>query len=234
MARVRATVRASHSLRVGSDQLSYGAAPMQAASRPFGGRFRICGNVWGNTTRLAYAKTPEPKRIPGGSGMMFVMNASREVVHLLVRYRDPRPGIGTILEHQNVLAANGAVWFGKLGKRVGEETVRRLQDQIEGGVSTFLYLATRLPSGELRIHRARIAELTTDRVPADHEALIPLYYRELTAESNVCLWARVTSLEQVEEGGLDRFVVAASRRRVQESLRSSAPFLVMEEDMSNP
>src|SRR5437870_13365308 len=100
------------------------------------------------------------------------MHASPEVVHLLVRYRDPAPEVDTIREHEKLLAEHGAVWFGKFGKAVGIGTVDRMREQVRGGVPTFLYLTTRRDQGQLQVHRGHVEHLTGGTPPpADQRAL---------------------------------------------------------------
>jgi hypothetical protein len=156
--------------------------------------------------------------------------ASPEVVHLLVRYRDPAPGIDTIREHEKLLAEHGAVWFGKFGKAVGAGSIDLMRDQVRARVPTFLYLTTRRDKGQLEVHRGHVDQLTGDTLPpAEEGSLIPTYYSRIGLQPDVRLWARLTRLEEIPEERLDGLVVASSRRPVRDSLRSTAPFLLVAE-----
>jgi hypothetical protein len=148
---------------------------------------------------------------------------------LLVRYRDPSPGIDTIREHEKLLGVHGAVWFGKFGKAVGGGSVDRMQDQVARGVATFLYLTTRTAEGRLLVHRGVVEQVRVSAPPAEDSALIPNYYSRLGLPAKIPLWARLCRLDEMTEDRLDNLVVASSRRPVRESLRSTAPFLLVAE-----
>lgn len=157
------------------------------------------------------------------------VRASPEIVHLLVRYREPAPRIDTIREHEKLLDVHGAVWFGKFGKAVGGGSLDRLQDQVARGVPTFLYLTTRAADGRLVVHRGVAEQFRASAPPAEDSALIPTYYSRLGLPAKIPLWARLCRLDAMTEDRLDNLVVASSRRPVKESLRSTAPFLLVAE-----
>src|SRR4051812_9194379 len=112
--------------------------------------------------------------------------ASTKPVHVVVRYRDPSPDLPTVRLHQDVIDRCGAVWFGKLGKSLGEPWVRQIGTQVQQGSATFLYLVTRLGS-DLDICRGEIEQLSYS---APRDALrIPAYYETLGLKKQVSFWA---------------------------------------------
>jgi hypothetical protein len=152
------------------------------------------------------------------------VSTSPPAVHLVVRYRDPEPSVRTIERHREVLDAHGAVWFGKVGKTLGEQWTEAIRAQVAAGTDTYLYLAAR-PKNQLVMHRGQVAHITRSRPSNGH--LIPEYYLQLGLEPDISFWTLVQSLDEVPEEGLRDLVVASSQRPVLESLRSSAPILVV-------
>ncbi len=145
-------------------------------------------------------------------------------VHIIIRYREPEPGVRTIEHHQEILSTQGAVWFGKVGKTLGERWAEALRAQVAAGTPSYLYLATRR-NHQLTTHRASVADIARSRPSDDH--LIPDYYRQLGIEPDISFWTLLRSLDEVPEEELGKLIVASSRRPVLESLRSSAPILVV-------
>lgn len=70
------------------------------------------------------------------------------VVHLILKFQNPRINgkvIDTIQEHQSILNNNGFVYFGVLGKGVGEGKARLFEQQMKQGKETNLYLVSSRP-----------------------------------------------------------------------------------------
>lgn len=130
----------------------------------------------------------------------------------------------TIELHREVLDSHGAVWFGKVGKTLGERWAEAIRAQVAAERETYLYLATRR-NRQLLIHRGSVVRITHSRPSDDH--LIPAYYRALGLEPDISFWTLLRSLDEVPEEKVRHLVVASSQRPVLESLRSSAPILVV-------
>ena len=148
-----------------------------------------------------------------------------DVVHLLVRYRNS--DVDTIEEHVRVLKAHGRVWFGKIGKPVGEPSLDRLRRQIDAGVPTFLFMTSRVDGGRgLRVHRGQVSAISSGGDPPPNR-LVPDYYDTSGLRPEVRVWAELSSIEQVGPEGLADLVVESSGRPVSEVLQSTAPFLLV-------
>lgn len=151
------------------------------------------------------------------------MSASLPPLHIIVRYRDP-PGVRTIDRHQEIIGVHGAAWFGKVGKTLAERWAEAIRAQVAAGTETYLYLATR-PKDQLVLHRGSAREIIRSR-PSDGR-LIPEYYAQRGLEPSISFWTLLRSLDKVQEEDLRDLVVLSSQRPALQSLRSSAPILVV-------
>lgn len=151
---------------------------------------------------------------------MATASSRRSPIHLVLRFGDELAGgYNTIDEHKKVLDQRGCVWFGKVGKPVGERKVKRLMSQIQEGEPTYLYLASRRP-GKLLLHRGLLEIVQRER-PKHMADAIPGYYTDAGLLDAIASWCLVRSLENVGGKELRRLRVATSAQPLSVSLQDS-------------
>ncbi len=65
-----------------------------------------------------------------------------------MRYADSLfGGVDVVHEHEQVVRSEGAVWIGKIGRPLARKKASLLNEQIDRGIPTFLYLVQRIGGG---------------------------------------------------------------------------------------
>lgn len=149
----------------------------------------------------------------------MIRAVSSEPVHLVIRYRDPRPDTPTIRLHQDVIGGRGT-WFGKAGKGLGRNGHLRVQDQVNRDVPTLLFLVTRVVD-VLHVHRGSIEQVSYS--PPSNPEDFPAYYASFGLAKQASFWVFVRELLDVGTQDLSDMIVASSGRPILDSLRSSSP-----------
>ncbi|MCX8495923.1 MAG: AAA family ATPase [Akkermansiaceae bacterium] len=114
----------------------------------------------------------------------------------------------TIERHREVAEKEGAVWWGRRSKAadstgLASEWVVKLEDQLERGSDTFVYLYSR----DGGTWRTRLLDLTSDRSDVD-ESLVPDYYDPEMPHS---LWVKLADFQAIEPSLLtENYVLARS------------------------
>ncbi len=135
--------------------------------------------------------------------------ASNQAKHILLRYAQSLSGLeDTISEHQAILERSGQVWFGKVGRPFGQQTIKAVAQQSDAGINTYLYLAANAQP-EFVVHRANIGRMTLD-LPDEERALVPDYYSTTGLLGRVGTWFRLTQLNRIPAAALSKLVVAAT------------------------
>jgi len=138
--------------------------------------------------------------------------------HVLLRVRSENGE--TIAAHRRVIAAKGSVLFGKAGKPIGPNFRETINQQIEKGLNTFLFLTTREGwNGPYVTYRCFLRGVTST-VGAGKGKLIPDYYA--FEADNIGTWFEITSIERLTREEMDRIFVLASGRSIMSSIKSSA------------
>ena len=114
--------------------------------------------------------------------------------------------------HAAVLEANGAVLFGKVGRPMGTSTMALVNEQVERGIPTYLFLAA--PAAmRMRVFRGQVEAVGP--ATAQHDAaLVPAYYKQQNLTARIGSWFRLSSLERDEVATLRGLVNAKSGRPV--------------------
>ena len=150
-------------------------------------------------------------------------------VHLLIRFSNSLLKTGdTIDEHNKVVEQKGAVWFGKMGSTVSQKHIDVLNEQIEKGVPTYLYLV----KGNRRKSTFYKAELiyASKSLPDEEKDLVPTYYQELDIPRFVKFWAKIGTITPADPADLRQLKVASSVFPISETLAksSSGHFIICE------
>ena len=102
----------------------------------------------------------------------------KKPTHLLIRFSDRLlEKRRTIEEHQKVIENEGAVWFGKMGQPIAQNSIDKLNKQIDDNIPTYIYLV----KGNRRKPSAFISDLiiASKTIPEEEMDLISSYYKEL-------------------------------------------------------
>ena len=141
-------------------------------------------------------------------------------VHLVMRFSDRLFRVGNVIErHEAVIDEKGATWVAKLGRPVGRGRTDSMNQQIDSGVATRLYLVQTKRSG-IDIHRAEILRLCRG-CPTDFAEMAPDYYAELGYAESAQTWVLVTHLAPVAPNMLVDVRIASSGQPLRDALRSS-------------
>lgn len=158
-----------------------------------------------------------------------------QTIHIALRFSDAMFDVGDVLaQHQAVLDEHGAVWFGKFGKALADANIRQINQQVQEGVPTFLYLIQRVQLPNKRrgyeVYKARVVTMESE-APAVDDPLVPSYYDERELRGVISLWTKVSSLHHVSPEVLARLRVRRSHGRLGEVLKVSvaAMFIVVDE-----
>ena len=146
---------------------------------------------------------------------------SQPNIHLLIRFSDTLIKTGdTISAHNAVVSQAGAVWFGKMGSTIRQEAFDRLNQQVENGISTYIYLVkgNRRKSTAYRAHLIQAAKI----VPEAERGMIPAYYQELDLIKYMKAWVKLGEIQPISGSELDQLKVASSVLPIHETLKRSS------------
>jgi hypothetical protein len=140
-------------------------------------------------------------------------------------------GVGDVVsKHNEIVARHGAVWFGKLGQTLSQSRIDMLNQQVEKGIPTFLYLVKgnrRKSTG----YRAPLLLVTRDQ--PKETALIPSYYAEKDLIQYMKVWMKVGEIEAIEMTEMDKLKALNSVFPIAETLvRSSSGYFLVHESKS--
>jgi hypothetical protein len=135
----------------------------------------------------------------------------------------------TISEHNDLAERSGAVWFGKMGSPVSQNNIDRLNEQVQAGIQTYVYLV----KGNRRKSTAYKAPLflASRDFPNSEQHLIPSYYTALDILRYVRFWVKLGSITPVSQEELNHIKVASSVLPIFETLvRSSTGHFIIREN----
>lgn len=151
--------------------------------------------------------------------------------HLVVRFSDTMFGVGDVVAlHNDIVAAHGSVWFGKLGQTLSQGRVDLLNRQIAQKTPTFLYLV----KGNRRRSSAYRADLLEVRRAGPRaDAPVPPYYAEKDLLQFMKAWMRIGPIESIEMSEMERLKALNSVFPIAETLvRSSSGYFLVRESNS--
>lgn len=162
----------------------------------------------GRTNRKATDTKPkEPPR-----------KAKQEAFHVLLRVRSE---LGqTITAHKNIVARKGTAVLGKMGGALGPAFRLALNEQIERGIKTYLFLTTREGwNGPYVTDRCSLLHVY-DALDTSKRALVPAYYASDSA--TIRTWFEIASVERLTRDEMNRIFVLSSGREIMSVIASSA------------
>ena len=127
------------------------------------------------------------------------------------------PAIGTIAEHQILLAKNGYVYYGKMGSAISKKNKELILAEDHPRILL-------IHSGGTKRYWAYISEITSSRPKANE---FPSYYY---AKADLFkTWFRITKIEEAPGNIMSTCIVASSGSSLTEASRySMSPYFVID------
>ncbi len=148
------------------------------------------------------------------------METSNSLRHLLIRYSDVMfSAYDTIAEHASIVEKEGAVWFGKLGKTLGQVHITRINYQSKKGENSYLFLVQK-HGVKYEFYKCKILRLSTE-FPKAESKLIPPYYYDKDILKNISLWIKLSNINQSNYMEIDKFHILSSHSSILSTLRKS-------------
>ena len=118
---------------------------------------------------------------------------------IALRYSEKfAPSEGTIQAHLNVIEKHGFVWYGKMGKIIGDKAINSL---LKNGKPRILLI----DSGKTQRYWAVVSDVRKE-IPQD--GIYPDYYKKDI--DNFTIWFKVTEIQPAPSDILSRCTVASS------------------------
>ena len=151
--------------------------------------------------------------------------------HLVVRFSDTMFGVGDVVaKHNDIVSAQGSVWFGKLGQTLSQGRIDMLNDQLEKKIPTFIYLV----KGNRRkstAFRASLVQISKE-IPTENN-LIPAYYAEKDLIQFMKAWMKIGQIEAIDMSEMNKLKAINSVFPIAETLvRSSSGYFLVHESKS--
>jgi hypothetical protein len=142
----------------------------------------------------------------------------RSPFHCLLRVRSE--GGQTIDAHASMIAREGTAILGKVGQGIGSDFRTALNEQIDRGVQTYLFLTTREGwNGPYVTYRCKLRRVH-ESLEASKKALVPKYY--VADSATIKTWFEITSLERLSREEMNQIFVLSSNRPIMSVIASSA------------
>ena len=104
-------------------------------------------------------------------------NNNQEIVHHALLRFDPFWDKLSVKDyHQEVIDSNGYVWWGKFGRKLGQQKVDSIMTNLSRNLDVFLYLFS-----EDKCYKAKLGFITNE-INSVNKELIPSYYQEVANE----------------------------------------------------
>ena len=97
----------------------------------------------------------------------------------------------TIEEHSDIIKKNGYVWWGKFGRKLGQQKVDSIMTTLSRNLDVFLYLFS-----EDKCYKARLGFITNE-INSVNTKLIPSYYREF-ANEHCGTYFKITEIREAD------------------------------------
>ena len=159
-----------------------------------------------------------PPRMETVSRQTLGSRSVEPAVHVLLRVRSE--GGMTVAAHASIAASNGAAMLGKIGQRIGPAFRNKLNQQIERGIKTYLFVTTREGwKGPYVTYRCPLRHVH-ENLDAGKKPLVPTYYVANTPK--IKTWFEITGLERLPQEEMNRIFVLSSERSIMSVIASSA------------
>jgi hypothetical protein len=139
-------------------------------------------------------------------------------VHVLIRVRSESGQ--TITAHADILAKRGSAVLGKIGQPVGPNFRDILNQQIQSGIKTYLFLTIREGwNGPYVTYRCTLRQVQ-DTLDPKKRTLVPSYYMADAPKINT--WFEITDIERLSRDEMNKIFVLSSGRSIMSVIASSA------------
>lgn len=96
-----------------------------------------------------------------------------------------------IEEHSDIINKNGYVWWGKFGRKLGQQKVDSIMTNLSRNLDVFLYLFS-----ENKCYKAKLGFIT-NKIKDINKEFIPSYYQE-TADERCGTFFKITEIKEVD------------------------------------
>jgi len=141
-----------------------------------------------------------------------------QAVHCLLRVRSEN-GL-TLAAHKDILSRRGTVVLGKMGDSLGPAFREVLNQQIERGVKTYLFLVTREGWNGPYVADRCLLRGVYDHLDSTQHSLVPRYYA--SDISRIRTWLQIDRMERLSREEMNRIFVRSSGREIMSVIKSSA------------
>lgn len=138
--------------------------------------------------------------------------------HILLKVRSESGQ--TITAHADMVAAKGTAMLGKIGQAVGSDFRDMLNQQIERGFKTYLFLTIREGWNGPYVTYRSLLKMVHESLDEAKKPFIPRYY--LHESANVKTWFEISSMERLTREEMNKIYVLSSGREIMSVINSSA------------
>ncbi len=141
-------------------------------------------------------------------------------IHFVMRFADQVLSISDMIqEHNNIIDRYGAVWIGRLGRRIAKRQLLKINEQCKKRVPTYLYLVKQ-EGRDYKAYRGVVVNMAYS-VPQNEKRLIPPYYEKQGVVRQMRLWTKVSKIRDLDRYELNELRVATSGAPLTDSLKRS-------------
>jgi hypothetical protein len=145
--------------------------------------------------------------------------AAKEIAHVALKVRTETNG-NTIKEHTKVVEKYGVALLGKMGQAIGTAFRNSLNDQIERGVRTYLFLTIREGwHGSFSTYQCLLRKVSAS-LDEEKKLFVPKYY--VYESPTIKTWFEISSIELMTRENMNRIYVLTSGRSIMSVMNSSA------------
>jgi hypothetical protein len=170
---------------------------------------------------MPVSKVKKPQRLSRCEGKKEPQVTSQQhgkPFHCLLRVRSE--GGQTIEAHAAMIVREGTALLGKVGQAIGPDFRTALNEQIDRGVKTYLFLTTREGwNGPYVTYRCKLQHVH-ESLEGLKKSLVPKYY--VADSGTIKTWFEITSLERLSREEMNEIVVLSSNRPIMSVIASSA------------
>ena len=168
--------------------------------------------------KVKQAKSQDPKTAFTNAKKRVVCATQEEVFHVLLRVRSENGR--TIKDHKEMVTKKKVAFVGKMGAALGEAFIRALNEQIQRGVNTYLFLTTREGWNGPYVTDQCLLRKVHSSLEVKYGDFIPRYY--LSQAATIKTWFEVTSLKRLTREEMNRIYVLSSGREIMSVIKSTA------------
>jgi hypothetical protein len=137
--------------------------------------------------------------------------------HVLLKVRSESGQ--TITAHADMVATKGVALLGKIGRGIGIKLKDSLNQQIESGINTFLFLTIREGWNGPYITYRCVLKQVLETLDAAQKAFVPRYY--VHESENIKTWFEIAKVERLTREEMNKIFVLSSGREIMSVLNTS-------------